>query len=200
MKKAFHKYQNTKAFTLIELLVVVAIVGILATVVVVNLSNAQVKSRDARRKADINSIAKAAELYFIKHDSYLIPDTGCANTGQGEFNLKDTTTGTPPWGCNNSGLQYPESIANGFVADGEFTVAPIDPKNSGKSTYMYYTTATGKLFSAFAFLERPKDPDADGWDNDGLDCEPPRNQDGSLKTEVASFWISKNYRMGNGCW
>lgn len=52
-----------RAFTLIELLVVVAIIGILATVVVVNLSSAQGKSRYAKIVSDMKTVATAATAY-----------------------------------------------------------------------------------------------------------------------------------------
>jgi len=55
--------KNTKGFTLIELLVVIAIIGLLATLSVVALSSARVKSRDARRVSDIKQIQTALELY-----------------------------------------------------------------------------------------------------------------------------------------
>lgn len=51
------------AFTLIELLIVITIIGILATFVVVSFTSAQQKTRDARRKADLDAIKKALELF-----------------------------------------------------------------------------------------------------------------------------------------
>jgi len=61
---------SKKGFTLIELLVVVAIIGILATVVVVNLSGAQKKARDAKTTADISSVQSALLIYFVDKGAY----------------------------------------------------------------------------------------------------------------------------------
>jgi len=63
-------FMKNKAFTLIELLVVVAIIGILATVVVVNLTNAQKKSRDAIRLSDMSTITTALDLYYNDKQTY----------------------------------------------------------------------------------------------------------------------------------
>ena len=59
-----------KGFTLIELLVVIAIIGILASVVLASLNSARLKSRDARRIADIKQIQLALELFFDVGSSY----------------------------------------------------------------------------------------------------------------------------------
>ena len=62
--------KNNKGFTLIELLVVIAIIGLLASVVLVALNSARQKSRDAKRAADMNQMAKALELYFNDSNTY----------------------------------------------------------------------------------------------------------------------------------
>lgn len=62
-------------FTLIELLVVIAIIGILASVVLASLNNARIKSRDARRVADIKQIQLALELYFDSSPTRSYPTT-----------------------------------------------------------------------------------------------------------------------------
>jgi prepilin-type N-terminal cleavage/methylation domain-containing protein len=59
-----YKLQTKRGFTLIELLVVIAIIGVLASVVLASLNTARLKSRDARRIADIKQIQLALELYY----------------------------------------------------------------------------------------------------------------------------------------
>lgn len=56
--------RKIEAFTLIELLVVIAIIGILSTVVLVNLSGTRQRARDARRKSDLANIRLAIEMYY----------------------------------------------------------------------------------------------------------------------------------------
>lgn len=51
-----------KAFTLVELLVVVVIIGILATLVVVGLSSASNKAKDAKTKTSIEAVNTAIQI------------------------------------------------------------------------------------------------------------------------------------------
>ncbi|TRZ77963.1 type II secretion system protein [bacterium] len=69
MKKTYEK-----AFTLIELLVVIAIIGILATVVLVNLSSTRGRARDARRKSDLSNIRLALEMYYDEQAAPAYPN------------------------------------------------------------------------------------------------------------------------------
>lgn len=61
---------SMSGFTLIELLVVIAIIALLASVVVVSLSSARARSRDANRVSQIRQIAGAIELYFSDNGTY----------------------------------------------------------------------------------------------------------------------------------
>ena len=62
-----------KGFTLVELLVVIAIIGILASIIVVSVSSARVKARDARRKADLTQVTAAIQLYYADNHAYPAP-------------------------------------------------------------------------------------------------------------------------------
>jgi prepilin-type N-terminal cleavage/methylation domain-containing protein len=61
---------HKRGFTLIELLTVIAIIGLLATIIIVSLSGAKGKSRDARRQADLKSIQLALSLYYTDNGVY----------------------------------------------------------------------------------------------------------------------------------
>jgi len=62
--------KSKRGFTLIELLTVVAIIGILPSIIMVSLSSAQAKGRDAKRIADIRTIQLALEEYYNDYSNY----------------------------------------------------------------------------------------------------------------------------------
>ncbi len=68
-----HK-SNQSGFTLIEILVVVAIIGVLANTILVAFTQTRAKARDARRKADLNTLQKAVENYFTTNNGYPCTD------------------------------------------------------------------------------------------------------------------------------
>ncbi len=63
-------FNNKRGFTLIELLVVIAIIALISSVIFASLKKARIKSRDARRVADIKQIQLGLELYFNSNRSY----------------------------------------------------------------------------------------------------------------------------------
>jgi len=72
-------------FTLVELMTVVAIIGILAAISVFALAGSRESARDARRKADLQAVASALELFKADCNYYLrtssFPSAGSALTG-----------------------------------------------------------------------------------------------------------------------
>ena len=69
-KQIFQLRSRQPGFTLIELLVVIAIIGLLSTIAVVALNNARLKSRDAKRIADIKQIQTALDLFYNDANGY----------------------------------------------------------------------------------------------------------------------------------
>ncbi len=87
---------KNKGFTIIELIVVIAIIGVLAGIVAVNVNNYLKKSRDARRKTDISQLMAALELYYIERGEYPIsggassPNSLWSNSGDTSWNTLQT--------------------------------------------------------------------------------------------------------------
>ncbi len=68
------KQKKIQGFTLLELLIVVAIIGILASIVLVALSSAQDSAYESRAKGELRALQSAVQLYFLDNDSY--PEDG----------------------------------------------------------------------------------------------------------------------------
>lgn len=80
-----------KAFTLIELLVVISIIGILATLVINNLSDARARARDSQRKTNLSQLKTALRLYYNDNQKYPT-DSDSIGTPGGIFESSDANT------------------------------------------------------------------------------------------------------------
>lgn len=151
-KRVINPEQRRRAFTLIELMVVIAIIGILATIIVVSYINAQAKSRDNKRRADVQAIASAHQVMYQSSGKWYIPGTGYNSLGTGWFNVDFSLNST--YGAL--------SIAHGLEKNNYIDVAPTDPKMTddinippGNFQYMVYPCDGGRRI--FAHLEFPTD-------------------------------------------
>ncbi|EKE15060.1 MAG: hypothetical protein ACD_12C00171G0007 [uncultured bacterium] len=114
-----------KGFTLIELLIVIIILGVLAALITGNFFTSLKKGRDAKRKADLEQIKQALEMYYEDKRTY--------------------PTFTFPFGsklCENVGCGASEKVYMQKVPD--------DPV-SGKD--YQYLSSDGTDYKLFACLE-----------------------------------------------
>lgn len=98
-------------FTLVEIIVVISIISLIATIGISSYSVLNRNARDARRKADLEQVRSALELYKSNNGAY--PTTGGAWYG----------TCTAGWATVTS--DYVPNI----VADGYIQKLPQDPRN-----------------------------------------------------------------------
>ncbi len=63
-------FKKQGGFTLLELLIVIVIIGILALLIIPNITSAPKKARDTKRKTDITTVRKGLEEYFVNNNVY----------------------------------------------------------------------------------------------------------------------------------
>lgn len=127
--------KSSFGFTLIELLIVIAIIGILATLLMVNFLNVQQKARDAQRKSDVRQIQSALELYRADQGAY-------------------------PATLYSADCPTSSSLAGGTPSVTYMQKIPCDPSgtswyNSGKYNY----SLSGNTYTLQACIENSKDTD-----------------------------------------
>jgi len=62
--------KKESGFTLLELLIVIVVIGILALLIIPNLTSAPKKARDTQRKTDLRAVQKGLEEYFVSYSTY----------------------------------------------------------------------------------------------------------------------------------
>jgi general secretion pathway protein G len=128
-----------KGFTLIELLIVIAIIGVLATLLMVNFVGVRQRARDAQRKSDLRQLQSALEIWRSDHGSY--PASGS------EF------------GPCGSPLESGNTVYMAKI--------PCDPSNTGQYVYTYVSSGTtnSASYSLYACLENVGDSQKDSVNN-----------------------------------
>lgn len=71
MTKKWFRSPFSRGFTLLELLVVISIIAILIGLSSVSYTTAQKKSRNSKRRGDIQSVSKAFEQYYALNTGYI---------------------------------------------------------------------------------------------------------------------------------
>src|SRR3954465_6563841 len=97
------------AFTLLELLIVIVIIGILALLIIPNITSAPKKARDTKRKTDITTIRKGLEEYFVNNNVYPDSTTGLNALTAGSAPIMKTVPADPK---NASPYTYVYTPAN----------------------------------------------------------------------------------------
>jgi len=120
--------RNQRGFTLLELLVVIVVIGILALLVIPNLTSAPKKARDVQRKTDLKAVQKGLEEYYVNNSAYPVATTYCALSGGATTTATTCSTGT-------SG-----ALTSGSPAI--MKTIPTDPLYTGNYVYSYTGTAT----------------------------------------------------------
>ena len=72
------KHEAKHGFTLVELMVVIVIIGVMATVVTVSVTDYLVTAKQNVAKSEIATISNALSLYFMQYDRYPSNDEGLA--------------------------------------------------------------------------------------------------------------------------
>jgi len=153
-------FQFKRGFTLIELLVVIAIIGVLATLTIVSFGNAQEKTRDSRRKSDLDNLKKV--LHLARQDTpagYYFP--GCVNnTSSCEISSDSSSIDVDiiTNGYINSIPLDPSSDAAYF-----YDVIPSTPTSCSDTGVGNPSECTG--FTLTACIENASDPKKDGPDS-----------------------------------
>lgn len=121
--------QGAKGFSLIELMIVLVILGILSTVLVLNIGDAPDQARVTKAKTDIATIESALMLYKIQNGRYPTTEQGL------QALIERPTTKPIPQNYPQGGYLQQESV-------------PKDPWNN---PYIYRSPGDGRPYEIISY-------------------------------------------------
>lgn len=129
-------------FTIVELLIVIVVIGILAAIVIVAYNGVQARARDARRLADIQTVNKALQLYYIDNGSYPVTTPSGMSTAYTDTNCQ-LGTKQADWVPGLTPKYLPQLPQN---------ISP-HPWDSKTGCYQYASDGTSYVLGAWQALE-----------------------------------------------
>jgi prepilin-type N-terminal cleavage/methylation domain-containing protein len=138
--KLKHTPNLQQGFTILELLVVIAIIGTLAGTVLLAVSSARVKSRDAKRAGDMKQALSALEQYYIQHGAYPTGAGSIASVGTGTA-LDDPTS------MNTSAEKFTPNYLPIFPTAPNPSDGPCTSVGRGSNTYWYDVADDGNTYT-----------------------------------------------------
>ncbi len=138
---------KNKGFTLIELLVVVAIIGLLASIVLVAMNGARQKTRDAKRLSDVKGLGSALELFFSTARAY---PTGTAYIQPNPTDTNSDIMGVA--GLTAATFSGTFNFTPSYIATIPQAPVPVDNRSgsvctSANNPYQYVTTTRGNTYT-----------------------------------------------------
>ena len=115
--------------TLVELLIVITIIGLLASILTINVGRLRARTRDSQRVADVKTVQQGLAFYFFRSEN------------AGSYPIGDVDiTGS-------------DSVSQELRANGAMSAIPIDPLNDGDYVYHYCSLAacTGEASDGISY-------------------------------------------------
>ncbi|MFA4827096.1 MAG: type II secretion system protein [Candidatus Shapirobacteria bacterium] len=163
-----------KGFTLVELLVTITILAMLATIGMSQFGTAQRKSRDVRRKGDLDGVYKALQAYYADYGRFPASTLGRISIG-------------------GAGIDWNGSE---FKQDSNLYMKVMPKPVTASTPYCYKADALGTKFGLFVNLESVTDKECDR-DNNGVgDTLTAANACGSRR-DYCYQRLSPNLTIGN---
>lgn len=144
---------KNSGFTLVELLVVMSILGVLVTLVAGGFRTAQLRGRDAQRKADLKEVANSLELFYSDYGIY--PNASGTQIAACPYDPVSESGTACSWGEDE-------------FTDSKTVYFKILPEDPGSPSYYYVyrvvPASSNQKYQLFARLENPRDPNCLGGD------------------------------------
>jgi len=135
--------QHKRGFTLLELLVSITIIAVLTAIGIVSYSSVNKRSRDVKRKSDLEQIRSALEMYRSDNGAYPNIGSGFLNAQGLDTDLVDSGyMPQVPGDPSSGGVYYYDAIDTGGVYTSYCICADLETITSGSETTCSVTFAS----------------------------------------------------------